>query len=207
MKSVQKISVSAGAAAAAAALFAVPAGAASATVVGSPHGGGSTGAVFAQNDSTAGNEVIAYSRTASGGLTQAGAYATGGTGGVLSGSLVDHTASEGGLAYDPAAKMLYTANAGSNTVTVFAVRGDRLTRLQVIGSGGTLPVSISVHGNLVYVLNARDGGSVAGFVRAGGCLIAMPSWNRALGLDTSQSPEFTSTPGQVAFTPGGSTPS
>lgn len=206
MKSVQKITVSAGAmtAAVAAALFAVPAGAASASVARTPHGAGSTGAVFAQNDSTAGNEVIAYSRTASGGLTEAGAYATGGTGGVLSGSVVDHTASEGGLAYDPAANMLYTVNAGSNTITVFAVHGDRLTRLQVIGSGGTFPISIAVHGNLVYVLNARDGGSVAGFVRAGGRLIAVPSWNRALGLDTSQSPEFTSTPGQVAFTPDGS---
>ena len=206
MKSVQKLAVSAGAvtAAAAAAMLAVPAGAASASVGGRPHGGGSAGVVFAQNDSTAGNEVIAYSRTASGGLAQAGAYATGGTGGVLGGSVVDHTASEGGLAYDPAAKMLYTVNAGSNTITAFAVHGDRLTRLQVIGSGGTFPVSIAVHGSLVYVLNARDGGSVAGFLRAGGRLTAMPSWHRGLGLDTSQSPEFTSTPGQVAFTPDGS---
>jgi 6-phosphogluconolactonase (cycloisomerase 2 family) len=205
MKSVQKLAVSAGAvtAAAAAALFAVPAGAASASV-GGRHGGGSEDVVFAQNDSTAGNEVIAYSRTASGGLTQAGAYATGGAGGVLDGSVVDHTASEGGVAYDPAAKMLYTVNAGSSTITVFTVHGDRLTRLQVIGSGSTFPVSIAVHGNLVYVLNARDGGSVAGFLRAGGRLIAMPSWHRALGLDTSQSPEFTSTPGQIAFTPDGS---
>ena len=203
MKSVQKLAVSAGAVtAAAAALFAVPAGASAS--VGGRHGGGSAGVVFAQNDSTAGNEVIAYSRTASGGLTQAGTYATGGTGGILDGSVVDHTASEGGVAYDPAARVLYTVNAGSNTITVFAVHGDRLTRLQVIGSGGTFPVSIAVHGSLVYVLNARDGGSVAGFLRVGGRLIAMPSWHRALGLDTSQSPEFTSTPGQVAFTPDGS---
>src|SRR6185437_12822046 len=92
MKSVQKLAVSAGAVtAAAAALFAVPAGASAS--VGGRHGGGSAGVVFAQNDGTAGNEVIAYLRTASGGLTQAGTYATGGTGGILDGSVVDHTAS------------------------------------------------------------------------------------------------------------------
>ena len=49
-------------------------------------------------------------------------------------------------------------NAGSNTITVFAVHGDRLTRLQVIGSGGEFPVSIAARGSRVYVLNARDGG-------------------------------------------------
>jgi DNA-binding beta-propeller fold protein YncE len=203
MKSVQRLAVSAVTAATAAALFAVPAGAANASVSGH-HGSGSDGVMFAQNDSTAGNKVIAYVRTASGGLTQVGAYATGGTGGVLGGSAVDHTASEGGMAYDRAAELLYTVNAGSNTITVFAVHSDRLTRLQVIGSGGTFPVSIAMHGNAVYVLNARNGGSVAGFVRAGGRLVAIPSWHRALGLDTSQSPEFTSTPAQVAFTPDGS---
>jgi hypothetical protein len=45
--------------------------------------------------------------------------------------------------------------------SVFAVRGDDLTLRQVIRSGGTFPVSVAVHGDRVYVLNAEDGG--AGF--------------------------------------------
>ena len=32
----------------------------------------------------------------------------------------------------------------------------------------------------------------------------MPFWNRGLGLDPAATPEFTHTPGQVAFSPGGS---
>jgi hypothetical protein len=121
MKSVQKLAAAAGAVTAASALFAIPAGAANAASTsagGRPQETGGAGAVFVQNDSTAGNKVVAYYRTGSGGLTEAGAYATGGTGGVLSGSVVDHTASEGSLAYDSAAKLLYTVNAGSNTITV-----------------------------------------------------------------------------------------
>jgi 6-phosphogluconolactonase (cycloisomerase 2 family) len=99
---------------------------------------------------------------------------------------------------------LYAVNAGSNTVTVFSVSGDRLIRRQIAPSGGNFPVSIAVHGNLLYVLNARDGGSVQGFLRIGATLVKVPAWHRDLGLNPAQAPEFTSTPGQVAFTPDGS---
>lgn len=60
-----------------------------------------------------------------------------------------------------------------------------------------------MYGNLLYVLNARDGGSVQGFARIGAALVRVPAWHRDLGLDPAQTPEFTSTPGQVAFTPDG----
>lgn len=54
------------------------------------------------------------------------------------------------------------------------------------------------------MLNARGGGSVQGFLRIGASLARIPSWNRPLGLDPTLTPEFTHTPGQVAFTPDGS---
>jgi len=57
-------------------------------------------AVFVMNDNTAANAVAAYHRAADGRLTLAGTYDTRGLGGVLSGSVVDHTASEGALTYD-----------------------------------------------------------------------------------------------------------
>jgi 6-phosphogluconolactonase (cycloisomerase 2 family) len=161
-------------------------------------------AVFAQTDNPGGNTIVSYDRAANGTLHQAGTYPTGGAGGVLTGSVVDHTASQGSLAYDQRRGLLYAVNAGSNTITVFAVDGDHLFRREVIGSGGTFPVSIAVHGNLVYVLNARDGGSVQGFRRFGDGLLRIPAWHRSLGLDPTLAPEFTHTPGQVAFTPDGS---
>jgi 6-phosphogluconolactonase (cycloisomerase 2 family) len=131
-------------------------------------------------------------------------YATGGLGGVLAGSVVDHTASQGSLVFDRTHGLLYAVNAGSNTVTVFEVHGDRLVRRQVISSGGSFPVSIAVHGNLVYVLNARDGGSIQGYARIGSTLLRIPAWRRSLGLDVTLTPEFTTTPAQIGFTPNGS---
>ncbi|HEY7100079.1 MAG TPA: hypothetical protein VH573_00370 [Mycobacteriales bacterium] len=160
--------------------------------------------VFVQTDNPAGNTVVAYDRTGSGSLVRAGSYPTGGRGGVLDGSVVDHVASQGSLTYDRGSGLLYAVNAGSDTITTFAVHGDRLVRRQVLPSGGSFPVSIAAHGSLVYVLNARGGGSIQGYLRVGGVLVRVPAWHRGLGLDPTQTPEFTSTPGQVVFTPDGS---
>ena len=162
------------------------------------------GTVFVQTDDPTGNTVVAYDRAADGRLTQAGTYATGGLGGVLDGSVVDHLASQGSLALDRRHHTLYAVNAGSDTVTAFGVRGDRLTRRAVLPSGGSFPVSISVHRDLVYVLNARNGGSIQGFRRGTDGLSPIAGSNRALGLDVSATPEFVNTPGQVAFSPDGS---
>jgi DNA-binding beta-propeller fold protein YncE len=186
---------------AAAATAAAPAFASTASPVGPP---GASNAVFVQTDDPAGNHVVAYHRAANGTLTAADSYATGGRGGVLAGSVVDHTASQGALAYDPAHALLYAVNAGSDTVSVFSVSGDRLTRREVLGSGGSFPVSVAVHGDLVYVLNALGGGKVQGFKVIGSFLVPLPGSRRDLGLDPNQTPQFTSTPGQVAFTPDGS---
>jgi len=166
--------------------------------------GGGHQAVFVQTDNTGGNTVVAYHRNADGSLSEAGDYATGGVGGVLAGSVVDHLASQGSLGYDAAARLILAVNAGSDTVSVFGVHGDRLHLSQIIGSGGIFPVSVAVHGDLVYVLNALGGGSVQGYQVISGRLLPLPGSSRALGLDPGASPQFTNTPGQVAFTPDGS---
>ena len=123
---------------------------------------------------------------------------------MLAGSVVDHTASQGALAFDPHHNLLYAVNAGSNSVSVFVVLGDRLLLLQVVPSGGTFPVSVAVGRNAVYVLNARDGGSLQGYRVFFDHLLPLPGSTRQLGLDASATPEFVNTPGQAAFTPDGS---
>jgi DNA-binding beta-propeller fold protein YncE len=183
--------------------LAVAAPADAATVHHSIFGGGSR-VVFVQTDNTAGNQIVAYDRAGNGTLTQAGTYSTGGLGGQTAGSAADHLASQGALAYDRQGAVLLAVNAGSNTVSVFGVRGDRLGRDQVIGSGGTFPVSVAVHGDLVYVLNAENGGSVQGYRVFSDRLFPIPGSNRPLGLDPTATPQFTHTPGQVAFSPDGS---
>ncbi len=115
------------------AALAVAGGSSAALAAGTEH------AVFVQNDNTAGNQIIAYDRAEDGTLTQAGTYATGGLGGALAGSVVDHLASQGSLTYDRHNRLLYAVNAGSNTLSVFAVFGDRLALRQVLSSGGVFP--------------------------------------------------------------------
>jgi 6-phosphogluconolactonase (cycloisomerase 2 family) len=164
---------------------------------------GTNQAVFVQTDNVKGNQIVVYDRSSEGTLTQAGIYNTGGLGGALEGSVVDHLASQGSLAYDSENGLLYAVNAGSNTVSVFAVIGDRLALRQVIGSGGTFPVSVAVREGVVYVLNGLEGGSVQGFAVSAGRLVPIAGSNRALGLD-SEGPQFTHTPGTVVFSPDGS---
>ncbi len=161
------------------------------------------GAVFVQTDDLAHNAVVAYDRWPNGTLHQAGTFATGGKGGHLDGAVVDNTASQGSVALDRAHGLLYVVNAGSDSLTVFAVHGDHLQRLQVISSHGDFPVSVSARGPVVYVLNARDGGSVEGYRWSGGRLWPIAGSHRDLGLGPTSTPEFTHTPGQVAITPDG----
>jgi DNA-binding beta-propeller fold protein YncE len=160
--------------------------------------------VFVQTDNIAGNQVIAYDQGRDGRLTEVGAYPTGGLGGELEGSVVDHLASQGALAYDPDNHLLYAVNAGSDSVSVFAVFGDRLFLQQVVSSGGSFPVSVAVDHGLVYVLNADEGGSLQGYRAGFGHLFPIPGSTRQLGLDPTETPRFTHTPGQVAFSPDGS---
>jgi DNA-binding beta-propeller fold protein YncE len=160
--------------------------------------------VFAQTDGLSANRIVAYDRAPDGSLTQAASFATGGLGGALEGSVFDHLASQGSLVYDRQDDLLLAVNAGSNTVSVFAVFGDQLALRQVIASGGSFPVSIAAHDGLVYVLNATEGGVLAGFRVQGGRLVPLPHSARALGLNPSATPQFTTTPGQVAFSPDGS---
>ena len=90
MKTVTRFMSAMGLAIAAVAALAVPANAATRGIRHS----GSEQVVFVQNDSVTGNQIVAYDRAEDGTLTQAGTYATGGLGGVLTGSVVDHLASQ-----------------------------------------------------------------------------------------------------------------
>ena len=168
------------------------------------HHGRDQHAVFVPTNEANGNHIVAYDRGSDGNLTLAASYSTGGQGGALGGAAVDKLASQGSLAYDSSRHLLYAVNAGSNTVSVFRVDGSQLSLRQVVSTGGTFPVSVATSGNLVYVLNARNGGAIQGFRVDDGRLHAIRNSNRPLGLAIiTGGTEFLNTPGQVSFTPDG----
>ena len=121
------------------------------------------GAVFVETNDETSNAIIAYSRGRDGHLTETGRFPTGGLGGAVAGPVFDPLASQGALTYDADHQLLYAVNAGSDTLTVFAVHGTNLSQRQIVSSGGHLPVSVGVARDLVYVLNAGGDGAISGF--------------------------------------------
>ena len=149
------------------------------------------GAVFALTNQVAGNSVAIYVRAADGTLTWAGSVATGGTG---AGSGLG---SQGALALSDDGRWLFAVNAGSNDISAFRVSPRGLTLTSRVASGGVRPISLTAHGDVLYVLNAGGDGNISGFtVGGGGALTAIAGSTRPLSGSAVG-------PAQVAFSPSG----
>lgn len=114
------------------------------------------GAVYTMTNNQTGNQVISYDRAADGTLSLSGTFLTEGTG--TGSSLGD----QGGLVLSEDGNMLLVVNAGSNEISAFRVESKGLTLTDKVSSGGIQPVSITIHKDLVYVVNAV-GSNIAGF--------------------------------------------
>ena len=117
-------------------------------------GNHSAGAVYTMTNSSMGNSVLVYNRAADGRLMEDGSYATGGLG---SG---DGLGNQGAVVLSKNNRWLFVVNAGSNDISVFAVKHRGLKLIDRIDSGGLRPISLTVDRRILYVLNA--GGIVGG---------------------------------------------
>jgi 6-phosphogluconolactonase (cycloisomerase 2 family) len=152
------------------------------------------GAVFVMTNAADKNEIIAYKRADDGSLSDEHRFATGGRG---SGGTTDPLGSQGSLTLTDEQAFLLAMNAGSGEISSFRVQGATLELADVVSSGGSKPVSVAQHGNLVYVANAGGDSNVAGFRLAGnGKLTPIP--HSLTFLSTSNAG-----PGSVAFSPDG----
>jgi len=148
------------------------------------------GAVYTMTNDAGGNKVVAFDRLANGWLRPAGTYATNGLG--SGGGL----GNQGGVVLSDNGRWLVVVNAGSHEVSLFSVHRRGLTLRDTVPSGGVQPVSVAIHRDLVYVVNAGDD-SIAG-LRIGrhGTLSPVPGSSQPLsGAGTD--------PAQVGFSPGG----
>src|SRR5213082_742895 len=161
-------------------------------------------AVFVQTNDPGGNAIDVFDRNSDGTLTFVRSYATGGNGGREVGATSDPLASQGSLVRVPGSDLLLAVNAGSNTISVFHVAGDRLVLGQVLPSFGPFPVGFGVHGDLVYVLDAGGQGFISGYRIAGDALHPIQNSTRTLLLGNTTPPFFLASPAQVGFTPSGS---
>jgi 6-phosphogluconolactonase len=132
------------------------------------------GAVYAMTNSAGGNSILVFDRAANGALTSAGSAATGGAG---KGSGLG---SQGSLVLTNDQRWLLAVNAGSNDMTVFSVTPDGLQWRSKTPSGGATPISIAIHGRLIYVLNAGTP-NVSGFhLSSDGTLTPVPGSTQLL---------------------------
>lgn len=117
----------------------------------------SAGAVYTIDNAATGNMVIRYDRASNGVLTWSGNFAANGLG---TGSKL---ASQGAVILTENGRWLLVVDAGSNEISVFSVSGSGLFLTDVVGCGGIMPVSLTIHNNIVYVLNAGGTPNIAGF--------------------------------------------
>jgi 6-phosphogluconolactonase (cycloisomerase 2 family) len=160
-------------------------------------GGGATsaapraaGAVFTLTNAAGGNAVVAFDRADDGALTPAGTYATGGLG---SGKGLG---SQGALALSSDHRWLFVVNAGSADLSVFAVDRSGLQLTDRVPSGGDLPISLTYHDDLLYVLNAGGVANISGFRFDDGHLRPITGSTRRLSQDNPG-------PAEVQFSPSG----
>jgi 6-phosphogluconolactonase (cycloisomerase 2 family) len=163
-----------------------------ALVVGTAYAAGPfSGAVYTQTNASAGNSVVVYNRTSTGTLSPAGSVSTGGAG---TGSGLG---SQGAVILSDNGAWLFAVNAGSNSITSFAVQPNGgLQWADTVSSGGTTPISLTFRNGLLYVLNAGTP-NISGFtVSKSGLLTSIAGSTEPLSASAS-SPE------DIAFNPAG----
>jgi 6-phosphogluconolactonase (cycloisomerase 2 family) len=156
-------------------------------------GGAVPGAVYTITNAASNNEVLVYPRHADGTIGSPSAVSTGGDGN--GGGL----GSQGAVTLSGNGRWLLAVNAGTHDVSVFRTGGHGTQLTDRAPSGGEMPVSVDIYGDLVYVVNAGVPNNVTGFrLSPRGELTEIPGSSRPLSADATA-------PAQVSFTDQGRT--
>src|SRR5829696_7853236 len=111
-------------------------------------GAPSIGRIYTETNALDGNEIRSFVRLENGSLSTTAPVPTGGRGtGAGLGSQGSVTLSKDG-------HWLFAVDAGSDDIAVFQVVDGNLTLTDRHRTNGTMPISVTVSGSLVYVLNA-----------------------------------------------------
>jgi len=136
------------------------------------------------------NAVAAFDRAPDGTLTAAGTFSTGGSGNPVAqpgDPPTDPLASQGALILSD--NFLFAVNAGSNEISVLSTGKDSLTLVDKVSSGGVRPISLTVHEDLLYVLNEGGTPNITGFtISDTGELTPLPGSTRPLTAGSMADP-------------------
>jgi 6-phosphogluconolactonase (cycloisomerase 2 family) len=174
---------------------------------GDHHGSSGPGAVYTTTNDPSGNAVIVFRRGRDGTLTQGPTVPTGGTGIAAQPPfgfpIVD---SSGSMALARDGRLLFVVNDGDNTITSLRTFDGGARRVDRVSSGGVLPVSLTVHGHLLYVVNEMSS-TIAGFYFSDeGRLWSIPGSTQLLSPlfpSGSAPPNAGGVAAQIGFSPDG----
>lgn len=157
--------------------------------------------VYALTNQEAENQIAVFSRRADGKLTFERTVSTGGKG-VGEQQDGEGLGSQGAVLLSPDGKFLYAVNGGSKDISVFNAQDNRLAMLQKIGSNGPRPISLTMHGTILYVLNYSrqqpGNGNITAFtIGTDGKLTPLANSTKPLSSNGNTDP------GQVLFNPKG----
>jgi 6-phosphogluconolactonase (cycloisomerase 2 family) len=171
------------------------------------HHGNSAGAVYTTTNDPNGNAVIVFKRGRDGTLTQGPTVPTGGTGIAaqppFTFPIVD---SSGSMALAEDGRLLFVVNDGDNTITSFRTGGGGLRRVDRVSSGGVLPVSLTTHGHLLYVVNEESSNIAGYYFSDDGRLFSIPGSQQLLSPlfpSGSAPPNAGGVAAQIGFSPDG----
>jgi len=154
-------------------------------------------AVYTMSNDPAGNQILAFGRSADGSLVPSGTFtATGGRG--SGGGL----GNQNGLIFDAATNRFFAVNAGDSSISMLSLTPDgTLELLSNVPSGGERPISVTVSGSVVYVLNAGvvangTAANISGFSVVGDNLTPIANSTQPLSAPNPN-------PAQIQFNPDG----
>lgn len=168
------------------------------------------GAVYTQTNDPVANSVVVFNRFANGTLRKRQTVRTGGRGSTQSvgcGPGCPILDSQTAVVVSNNGRFVFAVNAGSDTVTSFRETGRRLRRINQVSSGGDMPESLALHGNVLYVLNVATQNSNGTTGNIYGLRVSPRGRLSALGssqpLASAAPPDHSADPRAIAFKPNG----
>jgi 6-phosphogluconolactonase len=156
--------------------------------------------VYTASNEATGNQVIAFEVDRRGHPIEIGRFDTQGLG---TGTPLGN---QGAIALDASDRWMFVVNPGDGSLTSFRLQPSGLEFVNRVPSGGFRPLSVTVFGTLVYVLNEGDAVSadpslrfdnVSGFrFTGGGVLVPIPDSSRMIA-------DMPTAPAQVGFNRSG----
>jgi len=149
------------------------------------------GFVYLESNESKGNTIIIYKQHKDGSLEYYTSVETGGTG------TGNDLGSEGSVILNADHSRLFAVNAGSNSISSFELDDQGSLYLKcIVSSGGLMPVSVTEHGNFLYVVNSATA-NITGFaIKSNGTLTPIPGSAQSLSAANAA-------PAEIMFKPDG----